>query len=117
MISELKGLEAEKLPSLHTLELRENKLLSTKGIKLPNLKSLFIAANMIIKLEDLEELKSLTALHLRDNKLENLDGFSEKLASLQYINLRGNLISDYKEVKKLQVLPKLKALVLLGEIK
>jgi len=113
MISEIKGIDADKLPSLHTLELRENKLITTKGIKLPNLKSLFIAANMIIKLEDLEELKSLTALHLRDNKLDNLDGFSEKMASLQYINMRGNLVSDYKEVKKLQVLPKLKALVLL----
>lgn len=88
MISEIKGIDADKLPSLHTLELRENKLITTKGIKLPNLKSLFIAANMIIKLEDLEELKSLTALHLRDNKLDNLDGFSEKMASLQYINMR-----------------------------
>jgi hypothetical protein len=43
---------------------------------------------MIIKLEDLQDLKSLTALHLRDNKIDNLDGFSDKLASLQYINLR-----------------------------
>ena len=32
---------------------------------------------------------------------------------LNSLILRGNLISDYKEVKKLQVLPKLKALVLL----
>ena len=94
---------------------------------------------MITKLEDLSELKSLSALHLRDNKLEILDGFNENMISLQYINLRfkiflknwnsyknninllinkllrGNLVADYSEVKKLQVLPKLKALVLLGK--
>ena len=29
---------------------------------------------------------------------------------------RGNLVSDYVEVKKLQVLPKLRALVLLGKL-
>jgi len=78
-----------------------------------SLKSLFIAANQINTLVDLDELKNLSALHLRDNKLDKLDGFSDKLAALQYINLRGNLISDYAEVKKLQVVPKLRAIVLL----
>jgi hypothetical protein len=29
---------------------------------------------------------------------------------------RGNLVGDYNEVKKLQVLPKIKALVFLGNI-
>ncbi len=77
------------------------------------MKSLFIAANQINTLVDLDELKNLSALHLRDNKLDRLDGFSDKLAALQYINLRGNLISDYAEVKKLQVVPKLRAIVLL----
>ena len=101
------------MPNLQTLELRENKLTSTKGIRLPSVKSIFIAANLITKLEDLAELKSLSALHLRDNKLEVLDGFSESMLSLQYINMRGNLIADYAEVKKLQILPKLKAIVLL----
>jgi hypothetical protein len=47
LISEIKGIDSDKLPSLHTLELRENKLITTKGIKLPNLKSLFI----VIKIE------------------------------------------------------------------
>jgi len=96
-----------------TLELRENRLTSTKGIKVTSLKSLFIAANQINTLEDLDELKNLAALHLRDNKLDKLDGLSDKLVSLQYINFRGNLISDYGEVKKLQVIPKLRAIVLL----
>lgn len=46
------------------------------------------AANMINNLEDIGELKSLSAIHLRDNKLEKLDGFTERNQSLQYINLR-----------------------------
>lgn len=81
-------MDSEKLPSLLTLELRENRLTSTKGIKIASLKSLFVAANHINTLEDLDELKNLAALHLRDNKLDKLDGFSEKLAGLQYINMR-----------------------------
>ena len=36
------GLEHDKLPNLITLELRENQLTTTKGIALPNLKSLFL---------------------------------------------------------------------------
>lgn len=112
-ISEVRGLDSDKLPSLLTLELRENRLTSTKGIKIASLKSLFVAANQITTLEDLGELKNLAAMHLRDNKLDKLDGFSDKMTSLQYLNLRGNLVSDYGEVKKLQILPKLKSVVLL----
>jgi hypothetical protein len=44
-ISEIVGLDSDKLPSLITLELRENKLTTTKGIKLTNLKSLFVVKN------------------------------------------------------------------------
>jgi Leucine-rich repeat (LRR) protein len=43
---------------------------------------------MISKIEDFDNLPLLNTLHIRDNKLENLDGFSEKLKALQYINLR-----------------------------
>lgn len=112
-ITDLEGLDSDKLPNLQTLELRENKLTSTKGIKLITLKSLFIAANLITSLDDISELQSLSALHMRDNKLEKLDNITEEMASLQYLNLRGNLVGDYNEVKKMQVLPKLKAIVLL----
>ena len=48
----------------------------------------FQAANQITKLEGLENLEHLATLHLRDNQLEDLDGFSESLKNLQYINLR-----------------------------
>ncbi|KAK2167257.1 hypothetical protein LSH36_30g00029 [Paralvinella palmiformis] len=106
------GLDPNKLSRLHTLELRGNKLTSTAGICLPNLKNLFMAANQITKLEGLDQLEHLATLHLRDNQLENLDGFSENMKNLQYINLRGNNITDMKQIKKLMVLPLLRAVAL-----
>jgi len=36
------GLEQSKLPNLITLEMRQNRLTTTKGISLPNLKNLFL---------------------------------------------------------------------------
>ena len=36
------GLDQSKMPNLLTLEMRENRLITTKGIALPNLKSLYL---------------------------------------------------------------------------
>ncbi|XP_006891412.1 PREDICTED: leucine-rich repeat-containing protein 23 [Elephantulus edwardii] len=107
------GLDPQKLNSLHTLELRGNQLESTLGINLPKLKNLFLAQNMLKKVEGLENLSNLTTLHLRDNQIETLTGFSGEMKSLQYLNLRGNMVADLRELTKLQDLPKLRALVLL----
>ncbi|NXU55958.1 LRC23 protein, partial [Turnix velox] len=107
------GLSHGQLYSLQILELRENKLESTAGLNLPKLKNLYLAQNIIRSLEGLEELGQLTSLHLRDNQLETLDGFSSSMKCLQYLNLRSNRISSLQEVAKLQVLPTLQALVLL----
>jgi len=111
-ISAIEGLNPCKLGNLTQLELRGNKLTSTKGLLLPNLKKLYLAENQITQLEDLSRMTQLTSLHLRDNKLVTLDGFTEELVSLQYVNLRKNEIDSYDEVKKLDVLPKLRVLVL-----
>ncbi|XP_077026012.1 leucine-rich repeat-containing protein 23 isoform X1 [Tamandua tetradactyla] len=107
------GLDPQKLNNLHTLELRGNQLESTLGINLPKLKNLFLAQNMLKKVEGLENLSNLTTLHLRDNQIETLSGFSEEMKSLQYLNLRGNMVADLGELAKLWDLPKLRALVLL----
>ncbi|KAM6216246.1 leucine-rich repeat-containing protein 23 [Rhynchocyon petersi] len=107
------GLDPQKLKSLHTLELRGNHLESTLGINLPKLKNLFLAQNALKTVEGLEKLSSLTTLHLRDNQIETLSGFSGEMKSLQYLNLRGNMVADLRELAKLQDLPKLRALVLL----
>nr|ANH58184.1 leucine rich repeat only protein [Azumapecten farreri] len=112
-ITEITGLDEAKLAHLHTLELRGNKLKTTGGVHLPNLKNLFMAANTIDKIDDLDSLQSLTTFHLRDNQLEDLDGFTDKLKLLQYINLRGNNVTSVKEqAPKMACLPMLRALVL-----
>ncbi|CAM4434588.1 unnamed protein product [Lepidochelys olivacea] len=112
-IQVISGLDPGKLTNLHTVELRGNKLETTAGLHLPKLKNLYLAQNFITHLEGLEELVQLTTLHLRDNKLETLDGFSQSMKCLQYLNLRGNGILNVQEMAKLQVLPMLRALVLM----
>nr|XP_048677000.1 leucine-rich repeat-containing protein 23 isoform X6 [Caretta caretta] len=112
-IQVISGLDPGKLTNLHTVELRGNKLETTAGLHLPKLKNLYLAQNFITHLEGLEELVQLTTLHLRDNKLETLDGFSQSMKCLQYLNLRGNGILNLQEMAKLQVLPMLRALVLM----
>ncbi|KAL8202780.1 UNVERIFIED_CONTAM: hypothetical protein K2H54_025244, partial [Gekko kuhli] len=112
-IEVISGLDPLKLSNLHTLELRSNSLKTTAGLDLPKLKNLYLAQNSISHLEGLEDLTQLTTLHLRDNMLESLDGFSESMKALQYLNLRGNAIAQIEEVAKLQKLPMLRALVLL----
>ncbi|XP_023088179.1 leucine-rich repeat-containing protein 23 isoform X2 [Piliocolobus tephrosceles] len=107
------GLDPQKLISLHTVELRGNQLESTLGINLPKLKNLYLAQNMLKKVEGLEDLSNLTTLHLRDNQIDTLSGFSREMKSLQYLNLRGNVVANLGELAKLRDLPKLRALVLL----
>ncbi|KAH0628572.1 hypothetical protein JD844_009912 [Phrynosoma platyrhinos] len=125
----------EELPYLQNASFANNHIKDTSGINHPRLASLNLkdtcaecvdvygqsceadmlgkAQNSIFYLEGLEGLGQLTTLHLRDNQLETLDGFSESMKSLQYLNIRGNGIKEIQELSKLQVLPMLRALVLL----
>jgi len=112
-IVEVTGLDPVKLGRLTTLEIRNNKLMSTNGMNLPKVKNLYLADNAIRELEGLDRLEHLTQLHLRSNQIETLDGFSDAMKNLQYINLRGNRVSNIKEVEKLKCLPLLRALVLM----
>ncbi|XP_041266908.1 leucine-rich repeat-containing protein 23 [Onychostruthus taczanowskii] len=108
------GLSHDHLFSLQVLELRGNKIKTTAGLGVSKLKKLYLAKNTICSLEGLEEFEQLEILHLRDNKLEALDGFSNSMKCLQYLNLRSNGIKSFQEVEKLHVLPMLQALVLMG---
>ncbi|XP_014739598.1 PREDICTED: leucine-rich repeat-containing protein 23 [Sturnus vulgaris] len=107
------GLSHDQLFSLQVLELRGNEIKTTAGLGVSKLKKLYLAKNIIYSLEGLEELEKLETLHLRDNNLEALDGFSDNMKCLQYLNLRNNGIKSFREVEKLQVLPMLQALVLM----
>ncbi|XP_072762788.1 leucine-rich repeat-containing protein 23 isoform X2 [Anoplolepis gracilipes] len=103
----------EILRNLKILELRGNALTTTAGIRCSNLRQLFLAQNQIEQIESLGYLPNLTTLHLRSNRLANLDGFSAKCHNLSYINLRDNNIPNISELAKLSCLPNLKKLIIL----
>lgn len=84
------------------------------GICCPSLTRLFLAENQIEKIECLGTLVNLRTLHLRNNRLTNLDGFTEQCRSLNYLNLRDNELSRISELRKLGCLPNLETLVVLG---
>ncbi|XP_071332460.1 leucine-rich repeat-containing protein 23 [Trachinotus anak] len=112
-IKTLKGLQSSCFANLVTLELRGNHLDTTDGINLPNLRRLYLAQNMIKRLEGLERLERLTTLHLRDNRLDSLNGLSPSMKCLQYVNVRGNAILDENGLQYLGLVSNtLRALVL-----
>ncbi|EDV23950.1 Leucine-rich repeat-containing protein 23 [Trichoplax sp. H2] len=111
-IVDVRGLDQQKLAKLQTLELRANKLTSVEHLTLPKLKNLYLAANLIDNLNGIDKLVQLRTLHMRDNAIKSLDGFTDNMKHLQYINLRGTNIDDIKEVSKLKCLPLLRAVVL-----
>ena len=53
---------------------------------------------------------------MRENQIVSLAGITSNNAALQYLNLRGNQISEMDEIKKLETLPKLTALNLIGPL-
>ncbi|KAK2488429.1 hypothetical protein MC885_008786 [Smutsia gigantea] len=118
--NQLRSAQLNELPYLQIASFAYNQITDTEGISHPRLGSLDLkgnlihtAQNMLKKVEGLENLSNLTTLHLRDNQIETLSGFSGDMKSLQYLNLRGNMVADLQELAKLRDLPKLRALVLL----
>ncbi|XP_042348559.1 leucine-rich repeat-containing protein 23 [Plectropomus leopardus] len=112
-IQRVNGLQSGCFANLVTLELRGNQLDTTDGINLPNLRQLYLAQNIIKRLEGLERLTRLNTLHLRDNQLETLDGLSPNMKCLQYLNVRGNVIFEENALQSLALVSKtLRALVI-----
>ncbi|XP_012239080.1 leucine-rich repeat-containing protein 23-like [Bombus impatiens] len=101
------------LEKLNNLELRGNILTTTNGIFFPGLIRLYLAENQIEKVEGLEILVNLRILHLRSNKISNLDGFDSRCAKLSYLNLRNNEITKISELEKLNCLTALETLIIL----
>ncbi|KAJ8889532.1 hypothetical protein PR048_009031 [Dryococelus australis] len=113
-IHNVHDLHPEDLPRLRVIELRGNSLSSTLGIRLGMLESLYLASNSLERLEGLEQLVNLKTLHLRENPLTTLDGFSRSMKALRYVNIRGCQLESAQETMKLAVLPALEVLVVLG---
>ncbi|XP_065647243.1 leucine-rich repeat-containing protein 23 isoform X3 [Hydra vulgaris] len=109
----ISNFDAANLSYLAVLELRGNKLTSTKCTYPQSLKMLYLAENAIEEIQDVSQLTHLNTLHLRNNRITNLNGFSENMKNLQYLNLRMNNISELYEINKLKCLPMLRALILI----
>ncbi|MEQ2240369.1 hypothetical protein ILYODFUR_014166 [Ilyodon furcidens] len=114
-IQKINGLQSDYFANLVALELRGNQLDTTDGIYLPNLRRLYLAQNFIKHLEGLEKLERLTTLHLRDNKLETLDGLSPNMKSLQYLNVRGNAVTDENALQSLALVSKTLRVLVISE--
>ncbi|PWA28685.1 hypothetical protein CCH79_00014811, partial [Gambusia affinis] len=112
-IQKVSGLQNADFGNLVILELRGNQLETTSGFDLPNLRKLYLAQNFIKRLEGLEKLERLTTLHLRDNQLETLEGLCSEMKCLQYLNIRGNAITEGDALQSLRLLTNsLKSLVI-----
>ncbi|XP_063912802.1 leucine-rich repeat-containing protein 23-like [Zophobas morio] len=108
--------ETANLEKLKQLELRSNLLFEISGTFPLSIEKMYLAGNKIsvITSPDFAKMAHLEVLHLRDNNLQQLDGFSEAMVKLKYLNLRNNKIGNFKEFKKLQCLPNLETLIVLG---
>ncbi|KAJ8941317.1 hypothetical protein NQ318_017857 [Aromia moschata] len=106
--------DAERLANLKFLNLKANHLIDLSGTFPPCLERLYVAQNDIIKLNmDCYNLRNLRILHLRDNNIRKLNGFTEELEHLTYLNVRGNKIHKVRQFRKLACLPRLDTLILL----
>ncbi|KAL7751558.1 hypothetical protein RI367_003022 [Sorochytrium milnesiophthora] len=105
-------------PSLEVFEARENLIASIDQLQTPKLRELYLsvsqAKNQLTVLTGLDDKLALQRLHLRENQIESLSGFSAANANLTYLNLRANRIAAWTEVEKLAVLRGLAQLNLSG---
>lgn len=96
---------------LQVLDLSENKLTSLAGVSaLPELTKLDVSGNELTEVTGLADVPLLAELRLARNRLEALQGPWQDLASLQDLDLRGNLLATAKSLEVLRALPKLRSL-------
>ena len=82
-------------PNVRILKSVDNKFKNLAPFKdLPKLEELYLENNVVASLAGYDNLPSLKKLHLRKNKIEKIDDELPELASLQYLNLRSNKLSN-----------------------
>ncbi|VVC36905.1 Leucine-rich repeat,Leucine-rich repeat domain, L domain-like [Cinara cedri] len=102
-------------PNLVTLALSRN-VLETKVFEQLTfvsitLRVLYLSYNKIESLLGLDSLLNLCRLNLRANCISTLDGITDNLKQLSYLNLRENHLADTNELAKLACLGSLKTLI------
>ncbi|KAK9681323.1 hypothetical protein QE152_g38397 [Popillia japonica] len=92
--------DVARTEALKQLEMRGNQLFDISGSFPLGLENLYLAENKIARFceNDLGRLVNLKILHLRDNQIRKLNGFSENLVNLKYINLRQNKITQIRKL-------------------
>jgi hypothetical protein len=107
----------ESLRELKLLDLSGNRLLSVVGVTyLYNIETLDVSRNCIGSLEGVEECITLKVLNCNDNFLESCAEL-KSLKKLKSLDLGNNSLRNLEEVvSTIQELPKLKELVLKGNM-
>lgn len=96
-ITEIRYLQ--KCTNLTELDLSDNKLSSTKGLKGLKLRHLNINANEITEIDpDFESLVDLMVLQMNRNFIEQLDHL-KTLQKLRLLDLGGNNIRTFNEIE------------------
>ena len=95
--------------NLRTLVVVDNKFKSLAPFKvMPKLEELFMAQNLLTNLSGWESLPALKTLHLRKNKINQIDEELPPLDELVYVNLRGNAINNIEVAFRVFQFPNVK---------
>lgn len=93
------------------LYIDSNKLTKIEGLDtLQSLKVLVLHSNQITHIENLKALTSVRKLSLARNKIHEIGSSLDRLGSLQELNLAGNLIGSFSEIRRLTHLKSLQVL-------
>ena len=108
--NEINTIDLDNLLALIVIEVRSNKLNTIENIdKCGLIEEVYAAENELTTLNLFQSLLKLKKLHLRKNKIDQVELASEQwLPSLEYLNLRENLIKEEESVKRIIQIKKLK---------
>lgn len=110
-ISTIEGLE--NLARLKKLNLSNNKIQKLENLdSLVSLEWFWINENQISHIENLETLKNLTEFSIAQNQISSISRCLMLMNSVKVLNLAGNFISSFREVKKLALMENLTSLFL-----